>query len=86
MSNTFCIKRLRRLCRVFDHSGCEHSASFESVNMQNKHGHSIQLHDCYLKRCVKNSLVQYSFYSMESRVSSSVPLFTCIFSLLFGQM
>ena len=40
--------------------------------MQNKHGGSIRSHDCYLKRCVKNSLTQYSFlYVMESRVSSN---------------
>ena len=31
---------LRRLHRVFDRarSGCEHSASFKRVNVQNKHG------------------------------------------------
>ena len=31
--------------RVFDHmrSGCEHSSSFKSVNMQNKHGSSIYM-------------------------------------------
>ena len=40
--------------------------------MQNKHGGSIRSHDCYLKRCVKNSLTQYSFlYVMESRFSSN---------------
>ena len=39
--------------------------------MQNKHGGSIRSHDCYLKRCVKNSLTQYSFYVMESGVSSN---------------
>ena len=50
-------------------SGCKHSKSFKRVNMQNKHGGSIRSHDCYLKRCVKNSSTQYSFYVMESRVS-----------------
>ena len=40
--------------------------------MQNKHGDSIQSHDCYLKRCVKkNSLTCYSFYLIESRISSN---------------
>ena len=38
--------------------------------MQNKYGGSIRSHDCYLNRCVKNSSTQYSFYVMESRVSS----------------
>ena len=49
---------------VFDsgRSGYEYSASFPSVNMQNKHGGSIRSPDCYLKKCVKNSLTQYSFY------------------------
>ena len=49
---------------VFDsgRSGYEFSASFPSVNMQNKHGGSIRSPDCYLKKCVKNSLTQYSFY------------------------
>ena len=56
----------------FDHmrSGCEHSSSFKSVNMQNKHGSSILLHG-YLKRCIEHSLIRYSFYVMESRVSSN---------------
>ena len=31
----------------------------------------IRSHDCYLKRCLKNSLTQYSFYMIESRASSS---------------
>ena len=39
--------------------------------MQNKHCGSIRSHDCYLKRCVKNSLTQYSFHVMESSVSSN---------------
>ena len=39
--------------------------------MQNKHGGSIRSHDCYLKKTVKNSLIQYSFYVMDSRVSSN---------------
>ena len=49
---------------VFDseRSGYEFSASFPSVNMQNKHGSSIRSPDCYLKKCVKNSLTQYSYY------------------------
>ena len=49
---------------VFDsgRSGYEFSASFPSVNMQNKHGGSIRSPDCSLKKCVKNSLTQYSFY------------------------
>ena len=49
---------------VFDsgRSGYEYSASFPSVNMQNKHGGSIRSPDCYMKKCVKNSLTQYSFY------------------------
>ena len=49
---------------VFDsrRSGYEFSASFPSVNMQNKHGGSIRSPDCYLKKCVKNSLTQYSIY------------------------
>ena len=49
---------------VFDsgRSGYEFSASFPSVNMQNKHGGSIRSPDCYLKKCVKNSLTQYSYY------------------------
>ena len=42
----------------------------KSVNLQNKHGGSIRSYDCYLKRCVKNSLTKYSFYVMEFRVSS----------------
>ena len=56
----------------FDHmrSGCEHSSSFKSVNMQNKHGSFILLHS-YLKRCIEHSLIRYSFYVMESRVSSN---------------
>ena len=64
---------LRRLHSVFDRarSGCEHNASFKSVNMQNKHGGSIRSHDSHLKRYVKNSLTQPSFYVMESRVSSN---------------
>ena len=64
---------LRELLRVTDcvRSGCKHSMSFKSVNMQNKHGGLIWLYDCYLKRCVKNSLTQYSFSVMESRVSSN---------------
>lgn len=36
-----------------------------------KHGSSIRSHDCYLKRCVKNSSTKFSFYEMESRVSSN---------------
>ena len=36
-----------------------------------KHGNSIRSHDCYLKRYNKNSLTQYNFYVMESRVSSN---------------
>ena len=57
----------------FDHmrSGCEHSSSFKSVNMQNKHGSSIWSHGCYQKRCIKNRLIRYIFYVMESRVSSN---------------
>ena len=47
-------------------SGYEHNASFKSDNMQNKYGGSIRLLNCYLKRRVKNSLTQYSFYVMES--------------------
>ena len=47
-------------------SGYEYNASFKSDNMQNKHGGSIRLLNCYLKRRVKNSLTQYSFYVMES--------------------
>ena len=39
--------------------------------MQNKHDSSIRSHDCYLKRCVKSSSTKYSFYEMESRVSSN---------------
>ena len=64
---------LRRLHTVFGRarSGCEHNASFKSVNMQNKHGGSIRSHDSHLKRYVKNSLTQPSFYVMESRVSSN---------------
>ena len=42
-------------------SGFEHGMSFKSVNVQNKHGVAIRSHDCYLKRCVKNSLTQYGF-------------------------
>ena len=55
---------LHMLHMVFDsgRSGYEYSASFPSVNMQNKHGGSIRSPDCYLKKCVKNSLTQYSFY------------------------
>ena len=64
---------LRRLHRVFGRarSGCEHNASFKSVNMQNKHGGSIRSHDSYLKRYVKNSLTQRSFYVTKSWVSSN---------------
>ena len=64
---------LRRLHRVFGRarSGYEHNASFESVNMQNKHGGSIRSYDSHLKRYVKNSLTQPSFYVMESRVFSN---------------
>ena len=51
-------------------SGYEHNASFKSDNMQNKHGGSIRLLNCYLKRRVKNSLTQYSFYVKESKLSS----------------
>ena len=40
-------------------SGSKYSTSFKSINMQNKHGGSIQSHDCQLKRCVK-----HSFYVM----------------------
>ena len=63
---------LRELLRFTDclRSGCKHSMSFKSVNMQNKHGGLIWLYDCYLKRCVKNSLTLYSFFVMESRVFS----------------
>ena len=43
----------------------------KSVNLQSKHGGSRRSYDCYLKRCVKNSLTQYSFYVMEFRVSSN---------------
>ena len=50
-------------------SGCEHSASSEKVNIQNKHGRSIRSHDFYLKRCVKNSLTRYNLYVIESRAS-----------------
>ena len=39
--------------------------------MQNKHDSSIRSHDCYLKRCVKSSSTKYSFYEMESRISSN---------------
>ena len=39
--------------------------------MQNKQVGSVQSQDCYLKRRVKNSLTQYSFYVMEYRVSSN---------------
>ena len=49
----------------------EHNTILKSVNMQNKHGGSIRSHDCYLKKTVKNSLIQYSFYVMDSRVSSN---------------
>ena len=37
---------------VFDsgRSGYEYSASFPSVNMQNKHGGSIRSSDCYMKK------------------------------------
>ena len=52
-------------------SGCELSARFKTFKMKNKHDSSIQSHDCYLKRCFKNSLTQYSFYVMEARVSSN---------------
>ena len=52
-------------------SGCEHSASFKSDNMQNKYGGSIRSHDCYLKRCVRISLTYCGFYLMESRVSNN---------------
>ena len=54
---------------VFDsgRSGYEYSASFPSVNMQNKHGGSIRSPDCYMKKCVKNSLTQYSFYVKNKR-------------------
>ena len=38
---------------------------------QSKHGGSIRSHDCYLNRYVKNSYTQYSFYVMESKVSSN---------------
>ena len=38
--------------------------------MQKLYGGTKRSHDCYLERCVKNSLTQYSFYVMESRVSS----------------
>ena len=64
---------LRRLHGVFGRarSGCEHNASFKSVNMQNKHGGSIRSHDSYLKRYVKNSLTQHSFYVTKSRVSNN---------------
>ena len=64
---------LGRLHSVFDRarSGCEHNASFKSVNTQNKHGGSIRSHDSYLKRYVKNSLTQHSFYVTKSRVSSN---------------
>ena len=63
---------LRELLRFTDclRSGCKHSMSFKSVNMQNKHGGLIWSYDCYLKRCVKNSLTLYSFFVMESRVFS----------------
>ena len=50
-------------------SGCEHSASSEKVNIQNRHGRSIRSHDFYLKRCVKNSLTWYNLYVIESRAS-----------------
>ena len=50
-------------------SGWEHSTSFKSLNMQN--GGSIRSHDCYLKKCVENSLTQYIFFVMESRVSGN---------------
>ena len=64
---------LKRLHSVFDRarSGCEHNASFKSVNTQNKHGGSIRSHDSYLKRYVKNSLTQRSFYVTKSWVSSN---------------
>ena len=39
--------------------------------MQNKHSGSMRSHDCYQKRCVKNSLTKYSFHVMESSVSSN---------------
>ena len=39
--------------------------------MQNKHGGSIRPHDCDLKRCVKNSLIQYGIYVMEFKVCSN---------------
>ena len=39
--------------------------------MKNKQVGSVQSQDCYLKRRVKNSLTQYSFYVMEYRVSSN---------------
>ena len=41
-------------------SGWQPSTSFKSVNMQN--GGSIRSHDCYLKKCVENSLTQYIFF------------------------
>ena len=36
-------------------SGCEHSTSFQSVNMQNKHGGSIGSHDMNKYKFFKNS-------------------------------
>ena len=52
-------------------SRCEQRTLFIRVNIQKKLGGSIRSHDCYLKRCVQNSLTQYSFYAMKSRVSSN---------------
>ena len=58
---------------IFDRarSWCEHNMNKNSVNLLNKHGGSIRLHDCYLKRHLKNILTLYSFYVMESRVCSN---------------
>ena len=42
----------------------------DKCQLANKRGGSIRSHGCYLKRCVKNSFTQYSFYLMESRVSN----------------
>ena len=50
-------------------SGYEQGASFKSANMENKHGGSIRSHDCYQKRCAKNSLTQCSLCVMESRAT-----------------
>ena len=47
----------------------------------------MRSHDCYLKRCVKNSLTQYSFYVMKSRVSSNCTRNICpLQSIVYDQM